>query len=378
MPPLSRLVPRQCSPMPTLRCTASSSQTLGIFTVTATPNTQCRHRSNARQPPPPPLRTVKAGPPIPTRKPSPSTPSPETLVFTASDVPAPSFFASQLPLLGPPDLTVEQCIAATTLYCDGTTARSPTWAKSLVSSNPTQISPYILHYLALMLIYVNPPNPATHDLGWNMLVTAHQLDYTPSTLQLIIHLEATHPLATRPKEFKPPPPVQSAIARHQLLVRQGKDPSALALQANLLLERGNRKSAAEMFAKAYRLGRDLPKEAPVGNQPRRPRWLLEGATHVVYGKVMLEQGKREEAEAAVRVAAAELDQPQAWAGLAKIAETEEERTECSLRAAMAGIRSACESMSRMAAERALEEGVAEGERRMRGLMAEEWGRLATS
>ncbi|KAB5570349.1 hypothetical protein GE09DRAFT_704756 [Coniochaeta sp. 2T2.1] len=376
MPPISRLISRRCS-----RCTFSLSQTLGIFPVTATSNTQRRHQSKARQPPPPPLRTVKAGPPIPTRKPSPSTPSPETLVFTASDVPAPSFFASQLPLLGPPDLTVEQCIAATTLYCDGTTTRYPTWAKSLVSSNPTQISPYILHYLALMLIYVNPPNPATHDLGWNMLVTAHQLDYTPSTLQLIIHLEATHPLATRPKDFKPPAPVQSAIARHQLLVRQGKDPSALALQANLLLERGNRRSAAEMFAKAYRLGHSLPKEVPVGgsnNQPRRPRWLLEGATHVVYGKMMLEQGKREEAEAAVRVAAVELDQPQAWAGLAKIAETEEEGAECSLRAAMAGIRSACESMSRMERERALEEGVAEGERRMRGLMAEEWGRLATS
>ena len=240
------------------------------------------------------------------------------------------------------------------------------------------ITPYVLHYLGLMLIYVNPPNPATHDLGWNMLVTAHQLDYNPSTLQLIIHLEATHPLATRPRDFKPPPPVQSALARLQTLVRLGKDPSALALQANLLLEAGNLKSAAELFVKAYRLGRNLPKEAPVGNQPRRPRWLLEGATHVIYGKVVLEQGKKQEAEEAVRVAAQELDQAQAWAGLARIADDPKEREECSLRAAMAGIGSACESMAQRERERALGEGMADGERRMRGLIAEEWERLATS
>lgn len=221
--------------------------------------------------------------------------------------------------------------------------------------------------------YTNP----THDLGWNMLVTAHTLDYVPSTLQLILHLEQTNPLGTRPKDFKPNAAIRSAIAKHQILVRTGRDPSALALQGHLLVSTGNKTAAADMFDKAWRVGTSLaqPTSPPTVPPPRRPRWLLEGTCHLVHGQRMLEQGKRPEAEACVRIAALELDQPQAYAALAKIVADPAERAEFALKAAMSGIKSACESMARAEAKEAEEHGLSAEERRTRVLMAKEWAML---
>jgi hypothetical protein len=239
----------------------------------------------------------------------------------------------------------------------------------------TNITPYTLHYLGIMLAYPNT-NP-THDLGWNMLVTAHTLDYLPSTLQLILHLEQTNPPASRPKDFKPVAPIRSAMAKHQALVRSARDPSALALQAHLLTSTGNKRAAADMFDKAWRVGTSLPQPTfPLpGPPPRRPHWLLEGTCHLVHGQRMLEQGRTSEAEACVRVAALELDQPQAYAALAKIVADPAERAEFALKAAMSGIKSACESMARAEAKEAEEPGLSAKERRTRVLMAKEWGML---
>jgi hypothetical protein len=297
----------------------------------------------------------------------------ESKVFTPSDVPDMSFWRTQLAILGPPDLTPAQCHQAATLYCDGAPRRDLAWAKRLTtSSHPVVITPYTLHYLALALTN----HPPTHDLGFNMLVTAHELDYVPSTLQLLLLLEATHPLATRTPSFRPIGPFRSAIARHAALVRAGRDPSALALQAHLLSTKGDNRGAADLYSRAYRAGSPLPSSPSAGGVlPRKARWLLEGTTLLVHGQRLLREGKAAEAEACVRVAAAELDQPQAYAALAKIVADPRERGECALKAAMAGIRSACEGMARGEAEAAKRAG-SEEERRMRVLMSREWGVLA--
>lgn len=280
---------------------------------------------------------------------------------------------SQLATLGPPDLTLEQCLEAIKLYCDGAPKRDLAWAKRLI--NETNITPYTLHYLGIMLAY--PYTNPTNDLGWNMLVTTHTLDYIPSTLQLILHLEQTNPRASRPKDFRPPAPVRSAIARHQALVRAARDPSALALHAHLLLIAGNKKSAADAFDKAWRVGTSITQPpAPAAiTLPRKPRWLMEGTCHLVRGQRMLEQGRTAEAEACVRAAALELDQPQAYAALAKVATDPAERAEFALKAAMGGVRSACESMARAEAKAAEEPGLSAAERTTRALMAREWGML---
>ncbi|KAJ9155799.1 hypothetical protein NKR19_g4407, partial [Coniochaeta hoffmannii] len=119
-------------------------------------------------------------------KPIPTPSEPETQVFTSSFVPPTSFFRDQLPIYGPPDLTPAQCHEVCTLYCDGTTTkRDLPWSKRLLASHPS-ITPYALHYLGLILANNSP----THDLGVSMLATAHELDYTPSTPWLLLHISS--------------------------------------------------------------------------------------------------------------------------------------------------------------------------------------------
>jgi hypothetical protein len=220
-----------------------------------------------------------------------------------------------------------------------------------------------------------------------MLATAHELDYTPSTLQLVLLQEARYPGTP---SHKLAAPFRSAVSKHAVLVRAGRDPSALALHAHFLSNRGDHRGAADYFSRAYRAGMALspvptPPHSSLSSQsgnavvtpsaPRRQRWLLEGTTLLVHGQRLLKEGRRAEAEAAVRTAAVELDQAQAYAALAKIVEDRGERDEFTLKAAMAGVRSACEGMARAEGERAIEVGLPEEERRMRALMAKEWAAL---
>lgn len=332
----------------------------------------CRHASASKG---------KAGKPVAAPKPMVIRSGIETRVFTHSDVPDVSFWRTHVPVIGVQGLTAAQCHEAATLYCDGTSHRNLAWAKRLVASHPL-VTPYTLHYLGAILTN----DRATHDLGFNMLVTAHELDYIPSTLQLVLLLEAAHPVATRPPSFRPIPPFRSALAKHAALVRAGRDPSALALQAHLLSTKGDQRGAADLFSRAYRAATittssspsPSPSPASTATQPlsppRKPKWLLEGTTVLVHGQRLLREGRASEAEACARTAALELDQPQGYAALAKIAADGDERAEYTLRAAMAGIRSACQGMARLEAEAAARAG-SEAERRMRGLMSREWSVL---
>ncbi|KAJ9134245.1 hypothetical protein NKR19_g8725, partial [Coniochaeta hoffmannii] len=114
---------------------------------------------------------------------------------------------------------------------------------------------------------------------------------------------------------------------------------------------------------------------PGSTPPRKPRWFLEGTTLLVHGQRLLREGKLAEAEAVVRVAALELDQGQAYAALAKIVADPVEREEFTLKAAMAGIRSACQGMAKYEGGKAEEAGLEEGERRVRAAVAREWAVL---
>lgn len=154
MLPISRLAPKRASAVPLLSCSALSSPSLGRCPVTPVSKPQCRHKASVRTNPANVVtgsRTVKAAPtvraPIPTEKPG----APEAQVFTQADVPGVEFLRSQLATLGPPDLTLEQCLEAIKLYCDGAPKRDLAWAKRLIngkpahppfpSSNPTDLYP---------------------------------------------------------------------------------------------------------------------------------------------------------------------------------------------------------------------------------------------
>jgi hypothetical protein len=75
------------------------------------------------------------------RKPTDALSAIELQVFTQADVPGTEFLRSQLASFGPPDLTLEQCLEATRLYCDGAPKRDVAWAKRLINGKPARPPP---------------------------------------------------------------------------------------------------------------------------------------------------------------------------------------------------------------------------------------------
>lgn len=136
----------------------------------------------------------------------------------------------------------------------------------------------------------------------------------------------------------------------------------------------------KFYLKARRVGMDLypglyarpPTKAL--ETPRQPRWLKEATCHVIAG-LELAKGelKKGEARAAFAFAALELDDA---AGLRYYGELlpvdAPERRECFVRAAVSGVKAACQELAVREMERGKDEGLSEAERRWHDGVGKEW------
>lgn len=162
MRPISRLAAKRASSFPSLCCTAFRSASPGRRPVTPVSKAQCRHKSKVRTNPPPVAvggKTFKAMPTTQARRPTEPASAVEAQVFTQVNVPGVEFLRSQLASLGPSDLTLEQCLEAARLYCDGDPKRDSAWAKRLISGKPARPLPLIV--LQLTRPSKKPTSPHT-------------------------------------------------------------------------------------------------------------------------------------------------------------------------------------------------------------------------
>ncbi len=224
-----------------------------------------------------------------------------------------------------------------------------------------------------------------------MLATACDLDYSPSTLSLVMLLLKTNP--ERLSKTLEQKMFQDAQIRFRRLVGQGSDPDALTLNGLLLATRGEDTSALQSFSKAIKAyeksgaalapasevaGLKEVTDDPVGEDEkdlsRRPfRWNWEASCYTGIGKILFRQGKLEEAQEAFRVAAEELDTAEGYFELAKLQPHDSLAREKYLTtAAISGNRYACLSLAELELEKAKESEEAKSHRRRAG----EWLSLA--
>jgi tetratricopeptide (TPR) repeat protein len=215
-----------------------------------------------------------------------------------------------------------------------------------------------------------------------MLLTASNLGYTPSTLS------AKRLKLTSSKRETDYPPSRRLDARFKQLLQIGSDPDVLTLQGFDWLRQGNDGSALRYFdraiaaaaATASSVGTPQPAkdQAQSGQQNdnpavREPRWFYEALCHQNRGLLLLQQGRKEEAIAAFRIVALELDLREGYLELAKLLPRgTPERETYLLKTAQAGNFEACHLLALDLADRANEPGLSQAEREEAAYMAQEW------
>ncbi|KAK0621495.1 hypothetical protein B0T17DRAFT_534245 [Bombardia bombarda] len=308
------------------------------------------------------------------------------LVFTQNEVPPLAFWKQHVPKLAPADLTPETCFNTASQFCAIATLENSTWKGRLKRDHG--IDPYTLHYTALVVVRTSMA------LSIFMLRTASDLGYAPSTLSLMrIMLNGTEGNASKRQGY-----LNALAPRLRSLVAAAQNPDALTLQAIMLRkERKGQSDAAALrlfdqaIAAAGRAGKIYVPAAEIlsqsdsdatgygnstiGTVGRSPRWTWEVDCHLERGSILAEQGRRDEAEAAFRVAALELDTWQGYLELAKLLpEGAQDREEYLVRAALLGQTEPCLMLANAERKRSLEPGVVS--RKQHELLAAEWSRLA--
>lgn len=204
----------------------------------------------------------------------------------------------------------------------------------------------------------------------HMLMSASSLGYTPSTLSLIrILTQAENLKVTERKDmFRDP------MARFRRILQNGENPDALTLQGLLLVRQGHDTQALKHFDQAIKAA-SRKDSAGQESMPavRKPRWAYEGSCYHQRGRILLKQGRREEAAAAFRVVALELNLAKGHLELAKLLPHDApERETCLLKAAQASQFEACELLAHDAIGKAMDPGVPKAERDYAAKMAYEW------
>jgi len=220
-----------------------------------------------------------------------------------------------------------------------------------------EIDPYTLHYTAMLLLFRSEP-------GWKLILhmfdTASSLGYQPSTLALMY-------VWTRGKDKNGRLPQHEAFfnteGRFNGMLSDGRNPDALTLKGVICLRRGQGAGAAlQYFDRAiaasagenhpYAPEPQPPATAGTGEGtdstpvPRGLRWTYEPLCHMSRGPILAQQGRLDEAAAAFRVAALELDMPEAYLQLAKLLpEGSEHREEYLRKVAMTGNAEACRMLA---------------------------------
>ncbi|KAL2171078.1 hypothetical protein VTG60DRAFT_3769 [Thermothelomyces hinnuleus] len=271
------------------------------------------------------------------------------------------------------DLTPENCLSAFTQYCLVAANTGSSWKSAL--ERDYNIDPYTLHYTALPLL--NRSGTPAMMVGMHMLFTASSMGYTPSILTLMgILVRSPENVYAKARVS---PSWRELDARFKRLLQTEKNPDAFTLQGLLLLREGKGDVfALRYFDRAVEAARDMP-----GTQPgpaeqdaptiREPRWTLEAFCHRNRGALLLKQNRREEAMAAFRILALELDLPDGYAELAKMLPPhEKERETYLLKAAQGGSFEACELLALHMADKAADSDLPHGDRAVAAGLAREW------
>lgn len=212
----------------------------------------------------------------------------------------------------------------------------------------------------------------------HMLMTASTLKYSPSTLSLIRMLAGYEGerFARNKAQFR------DAITNFQNLLRTERTPDALTLQGLLLVREGRDLDALRCFNQAIQASAKENGSASDKDQPttipaiRKPKWTYEPTLHQNRGLILLRQGRTEEATASFKIAALELDMPEAYLSLAKLLpQRAPEKETYLLKAAQAGSFEACELLALGLLDKIAEPEIAEEDRVFAARMAGEWALL---
>lgn len=224
-----------------------------------------------------------------------------------------------------------------------------------------------------------------------MLKTGSDLDYAPSTLTLMS-------LLTRGPRRGPTAQglFNAVLPRLDKLVQTGTDPEALTLKGKILRDQLKPREALSHFDRAIRVAaqkeqaagsltmdeggntRTLSNDMADPSANRAPRWPLEPMCYLERGHILLQMGRKNEAEKSFKVAAYELDIAGAYWELVHLLGDTPEREYCLLKAAVSGNRKACGILAEMEAEKAASLGPS-GDAQMREdhlIKATEWHLLS--
>jgi tetratricopeptide (TPR) repeat protein len=211
-----------------------------------------------------------------------------------------------------------------------------------------------------------------------MLMTASSLQYAPATVMLMAML-ANVPkeqfLEARRTSFR------EVDAHFRYLLRTDPAYDILAVQALTLQKEGRPDAEAlKCFDKAIQAApRTTPPSASGSETPpavRTPNWAFESICHQHRGQILLRQGRIEDALAAFKIVALELDVADGHLELAKLLPDHDPQRKTSLlNAAQAGLFEASSMLASLLADEAAAPGLSPPERQFARDLAWEWAQI---
>ncbi|KAH8878561.1 hypothetical protein GQ53DRAFT_673926 [Thozetella sp. PMI_491] len=313
----------------------------------------------------------------------------DRLVFSEQDVPPLQFWEATVTRQRLQSLSGYDCFEAAMTYCSlAMTGAGSTWKGRLLRG-----SNYTLHCIGTMLLSA-PPGPAWR-LGLHVLATASDLEYSPSTLSLVMLLLKTSP--ERLNKTIEQQMFRNAQMRFRRLVVQAEDPDAFTLNGLILANQGNdvsalqylrkavksyEKNGAGSFSSAETLEPESTAENPAqedakGLAKRAFRWNWEASCYTEMGRILARQGDPKAAEEAFRVAADELDTADAYFELAKLQPAgSSERERYLVTASASGNKTACRDLAASELDRARVAGLTSKQAEDHRRAAREWLSIA--
>ncbi|KAL1878831.1 hypothetical protein VTK73DRAFT_7484 [Phialemonium thermophilum] len=297
-----------------------------------------------------------------------------------TEVPPLDFWVPLQDLEVPPP---EQCDKVYRIYCElatAATAAHSSWMNRLHKDYDIEASTLYMIGRYLISRYPLPQ----WKVGMSMLFTASELGHQPSILSVVRLVDR----GLGHDSFLGSNIYRSCLRRFQAIVAREQDPDALTLQGLLLRRKGDLLKALQYFDLALKKGSPLASsQSSSGTQattsrrdenvPRPYRWTWEASCHIGRGEILLKQGRREDSEAAFRIAALELDNPVGYLKLALLLPDDSpEKLRYLETAAVSGRKEAFRELGEMELRRARDPTQNGRQAEKHAMWASEWFRLA--
>ncbi|KAL2260702.1 hypothetical protein VTK26DRAFT_5218 [Humicola hyalothermophila] len=295
---------------------------------------------------------------------------PGGLPFASEDVPDLQFWQDYTSIRAFEGPAADVLLNTAVQYCTLALRGSVNWRHTLQKDH--NIDCYTLHHTAIPLLTRPAGNAAS--LGMHMFMTASSLKYAPSTLTLMRMLTGYK----RSEFAKHRPKFRDAEMHFRSLLQTDKSPDVLTLQGFLLLCENREAQALKYFDLALQTSNSNLSEEEIRRKivRRKPRWTYEASCHLKRGAILSNLGRKEEAAASFRIAAYELDVPEAFVQLARLLPKNAPETEiCLAKAAQAGDHEACEILALHAINKAADSRLSRADRGFNAKMAREWALL---